>query len=56
MPFALNFDVIAHELGHLIIYSVLGVPDVMAREGEYFGFHKSAADLTALIARRILVH
>jgi hypothetical protein len=48
-PFALNFDVIAHELGHLIIYGTIGVP-VDAIEGEYFGFHECAADLVALIA------
>jgi hypothetical protein len=50
LPFALNFDVLAHELGHLIIYSTVGVPDVAAAEGEYFGFHECAADMTALIA------
>ena len=25
-PYALNFDVMAHELGHLILYSTIGVP------------------------------
>jgi len=49
-PFALNFDVLAHELGHLIIYSVVGIPDAAEIEGEYFGFHECAADMTALIA------
>jgi hypothetical protein len=49
-PFALNFDVIAHELGHLIIYSTLGVPTVATQQGEYFGFQECAADTTALIA------
>jgi hypothetical protein len=49
-PFALNFDVIAHELGHLIIYSTIGVPTEATARGEYFGFHESAADTTALIA------
>ncbi len=50
LPFALNFDVIAHELGHLIIYSTLGIPNKRAAQGEYFGFQESAADITALIA------
>ncbi len=50
VPFALNFDVIAHEFGHLIIYGTLGIPDRSARQGEYFGFHETAADMTALIA------
>ena len=50
LPYALNFDVMAHELGHLIIYSTLGTPNRWAAQGEYFGFHESAADTTALIA------
>jgi hypothetical protein len=50
VPHALNFDVIAHELGHLIIYSTLGVPSPATEEGEYFGFQESAADMTAIIA------
>lgn len=49
-PFSLNFDTIAHELGHLIIYSEVGLPPMGAVEGEYFGFHEAAADLTALLA------
>jgi hypothetical protein len=49
-PFALNFDVMAHELGHLIIYSTVGLPSPSAVRGEYYGFHESAADTTALIA------
>ena len=50
LPFALNFDVMAHELGHLIIYSTIGVPSPSAQRGEYYGFQESAADTTALIA------
>jgi hypothetical protein len=49
-PYALNFDVIAHELGHLIIYGTIGIPSPEATAGEYFGFQESAADTTALIA------
>jgi hypothetical protein len=49
-PFSLNFDTIAHELGHLIIYSEVGLPPTAAGEAEYFGFHEAAADLTALVA------
>ncbi len=49
-PFSLNFDVIAHEVGHAIIYSEVGVPDPNYVTGEYFGFHESAADLVALIS------
>ncbi|HLZ07659.1 MAG TPA: hypothetical protein VKT80_03660, partial [Chloroflexota bacterium] len=49
-PFALNFDVVAHETGHLIIYSTVGVPSTVTERGEYFGFQESAADTTAMIA------
>ncbi len=49
-PFSLNFDVIAHEVGHSIIYSEVGVPDPSKQQGEYFGFHESASDLVALVS------
>ncbi len=50
LPFSLNFDVLAHEVGHMIIYSELGLPVTDTIEGEYFGFHESAADLVALVS------
>lgn len=50
VPYSLNFDVIAHELGHLIIYGTIGVPRPGAGKGEYFGFHESAADMVAILA------
>ncbi|SFK33011.1 hypothetical protein SAMN04488498_10541 [Mesorhizobium albiziae] len=49
-PFSLNFDIIAHEVGHCIVYAVVGVPNPETTYAEYYGFHESAADLTALIA------
>jgi hypothetical protein len=49
-PFSLNFDVMAHELGHLILYSTIGVPSSSAWCGEYYGFQESGADTAALIA------
>lgn len=49
-PFTLNFDVIAHEVGHAIIYSEIGVPSAETEQDEYFGFHESAADTVALIS------
>jgi hypothetical protein len=48
--FSINFDVVAHETGHLLIYSLLGVPNIEAAQPEYKGFHESAADLVAMIA------
>ena len=50
VPYALNFDVMAHELGHLILYSTIGVPSPRRQRGEYYGFQESGADTTALIA------
>jgi hypothetical protein len=50
VPFTLNFDIIAHEIGHLIIASEVGVPTPVSAEAEYFGFHEAAADLVALVA------
>lgn len=49
-PYSLNFDVIAHEVGHALIYSVIGIPDPGTARGEYFGFHESAADLVAMLS------
>ena len=48
--YCLNFDILAHELGHSIIYSVVGLPGSETITSEYLGFHESAADMTALIA------
>ncbi|MCA8966748.1 MAG: hypothetical protein KDC48_17840, partial [Planctomycetes bacterium] len=48
-PYGLNFDVLAHEVGHSIVYSVIGVPNAATEAGEYFGFHESAADIVALL-------
>src|SRR3546814_19573234 len=48
-PFSLSFDVIAHEVGHCIVYSQVGVPFPHAPLAEYLAFHESAADMTALI-------
>jgi hypothetical protein len=50
IPHALNFDVIAHEVGHTIMFSEMGVPEPEERTREFYGFHEAAADLTALIS------
>jgi hypothetical protein len=46
----LNLDVLAHELGHTLIYSAVGTPARGRETAEYFGFHESGADLTALVS------
>lgn len=50
LPFTLDFDVIAHEVGHAIIYSVLGVPRADAEFPEYEGFQEAFSDCVSLIA------
>ncbi len=48
--FALNFDVIAHETGHAMLFSVVGAPPPDRLGVPYLAFHEAFADLTALIA------
>ncbi|WP_413468466.1 hypothetical protein [Mesorhizobium muleiense] len=48
-PFALNFDALAHEIGHLIIFGVMGVPRFDPPH-EYFAYHEAVADFIALIS------
>ncbi|WP_299472363.1 hypothetical protein [uncultured Roseibium sp.] len=48
-PYALNFDVIAHEFGHALIFAEMGTPTVQANR-QYFGYHESVSDLIALIS------
>ena len=49
-PFCLNFDVLAHELGHAFIYQLLGAPPKGRVGAAYFAFHESASDCVAMIA------
>jgi len=49
-PYALNFDVIAHEFGHALIFAEMGTPMAGAPHREYFGYHESVSDLIALIS------
>ena len=49
-PYALNFDVIAHETGHQILFSQVGVPAVEGVGALFLAFHESFSDLVALIA------
>ncbi|MDQ6436585.1 hypothetical protein RB623_21250 [Mesorhizobium sp. LHD-90] len=49
-PYALNFDVIAHEMGHAMLFSLFGVP-AGSLEGSDFGpFHEANADLISLLS------
>jgi hypothetical protein len=50
-PYCQNFDVLAHELGHSLIFSEVGIPPNPADEAiDYGGMHESAGDLVAIIA------
>jgi hypothetical protein len=46
----LNFDVLAHEFGHLMVYALMGNPLRGAVTAQFLGFHESAADLVALVS------
>ena len=48
-PFCLNFDVLAHELGHSIVFAEVG-HDEATVTGEYLGFQEAMGDLMALVS------
>jgi hypothetical protein len=50
LPYALNFDVIAHEMGHSILFSTLGLPDENAWTDDFRAFHEASADLVSLLS------
>ncbi len=49
-PFALNFDVLAHETGHGILYALGGMPTPEGMTSAWRGFHESASDCVAMIS------
>jgi hypothetical protein len=49
-PYALNFDVIAHEVGHTILFSLFGVPTRGLDDGDFGPFHEANADLVSLLS------
>jgi len=49
--YSLNFDVMAHEVGHSIIFAEVGTPPPgVPWTDEYRSFHESASDLIALVS------
>lgn len=48
--FAMNFDVLAHEVGHTILFSELGLPSLDGLTADFLAYHESASDLIALIS------
>ncbi|ACP25763.1 hypothetical protein NGR_c20000 [Sinorhizobium fredii NGR234] len=49
-PYALNFDTIAHEVGHLILLSETGVPAIVSRAADFFPFSEAFSDAVSLIS------
>src|SRR5262249_1914596 len=49
LKFGLDLDVIAHELGHAIVYSMIGVPRLGTEFPEYVGLQESFGDCVSLI-------
>ena len=49
-PFCLNFDVIAHEVGHTILFGEIGVPPPETLSSEFLAFHEAMADMVALVS------
>ncbi len=50
VPYALNFDVIAHEIGHAVLFSLFGFPSGDASQGDFGPFHEANADIISLIS------
>ncbi len=48
--FALNFDVLAHEVGHTLLFSEMGIPSFEALTPQFLAFHESMSDLVALVS------
>ncbi len=48
-PFCLNYDVMAHETGHAILFAEIGVPSPEQVSTPFLAFHESFADLVSLI-------
>lgn len=49
-PYALNFDTVAHEVGHAILFSLMGVPEDGVYTSDFGAFHEASADLVSLIS------
>ena len=47
--FALNFDSVAHEMGHLVLLSELGLLFGDGRGSDFFAYHEAVADFVSLL-------
>ena len=48
-PFALNFDAIAHETGHMILFGAMGLPRWTAPGIDFLAYHETVADYLSMI-------
>lgn len=49
-PFCLNFDVVAHETGHALLFGTMGAPPPDRLHAQFLGYHESFADTVALLS------
>ena len=60
VPYWQNFDVVAHEVGHAILFSLMGLPVGTRPNREYRAFHETGSDLIAIVtamhSERLLWH
>ncbi len=49
-PFCLNFDVVAHEVGHAMLFGRLGVPPPERLDAQFLAFHECFGDMVALLS------
>ncbi|NKM53472.1 hypothetical protein GFL21_02880 [Rhizobium anhuiense] len=47
--FALNFDAVAHEMGHLVLLSELGILEGDGSGSDFFSYHEAIADFISLL-------
>jgi len=48
-PFALNFDAVAHEIGHIVLFGALGIPERSKPTSQYLAYHEAVADFISLL-------
>ena len=49
-PYALNFDTIAHEMGHAILFSLIGMPENALQAADFGAFHEACSDIISLLS------